>query len=223
MELAWGGKVLLKVLTMKRNCAFLFISFYLLSGTVFAIKPKADYINTPKDFGIPYVETTIKSDAATLLTWYLAQPEKATAPTMIMCNADYGNMSYQLRTAAALYGLGYNVVLFDYRGFGHSSPFAIDTNQLYYNEFVSDFFTVCSYYYAQSKRPLLVYGQSMGTIVATLGLAKSAELKDSKFIYESFIEDLTHTTAVLKQMKNRTFTLPPNYTEYNNAVHSLKN
>ena len=46
-------------------------------------------------------------------------------PTIIVCNGDVGNMSYfQLYLAKSRTSRGFNVVTFDWRGFGKSSPFA---------------------------------------------------------------------------------------------------
>lgn len=50
--------------------------------------------------------------------------------TMVLAGTDSGNMSSFLFQARALAAAGYQVLLFDYRGFGHSQAFAIDQNQL---------------------------------------------------------------------------------------------
>ena len=52
-------------------------------------------------------------------------------PTLIICNGDAGNMSYQQISLAYLYAAnGFNVVTFDWRGFGESSEFEMDTDYL---------------------------------------------------------------------------------------------
>lgn len=198
---------------------FLLLATYALHGS--ALKPKKDYINTPKDFSIPYTEQKVKSGNATLVTWYMPNVKLHAAPTVIMCNSDYGNMSYLLKTAAGLYKEGYNIVLFDYRGFGQSSPFQVDSNQLYYDEYCDDLMAVYNYYTAKTKAPVYLYGQSMGTIVSTICMAKNKALAGTKFIFEAFIEDLDNAVGLLENLKNRTFTLPPSHSNYNNYVRQL--
>ena len=59
-----------------------------------------------------------------------------------------------------LYGI--DVWLYDYRGFGASSDFSIERNQLFHTEFVSDLSAVSNYvYYRTGKVPYLM-GISMG-------------------------------------------------------------
>lgn len=61
-------------------------------------------------------------------------------PTIIVCNGDAGNMSYfQLYLAKSWTSRGFNVVTFDWRGFGKSSPFAMDRNYLCYTEMLEDY------------------------------------------------------------------------------------
>jgi pimeloyl-ACP methyl ester carboxylesterase len=205
-----------------RKSILLVCSLLLISYSGFALKPKTAYINTPKDFGIPYSEQKIPAAGATLNSWLLQQPKNTKAPSILMCNSDYGNMSYLLESAAQFYKMGFNVILFDYRGFGSSSAFRVDSNQLYYDEFVQDFTAVARYYQSKVSGPIIVYGQSMGTIVATIALSNTKDFGANKFLFESFIESLDHSVAVLKAMKHRNFSLPKSAARYNACVQSLK-
>lgn len=206
---------------MKNKFLLLLLFLAAFALEVSALKPKKDYINTPKDFGIPYTEQKVKSGNATIVTWNMLKVKALSAPTIIMCNSDYGNMSYLLKTAAGLYKEGYNIVLFDYRGFGQSSAFQVDSNQLYYDEYCDDLIAVYKYCTAKTKAPVYLYGQSMGTIVSTICMARNKELSGAKFIFEAFIEDLDNAVGLLKNLKNRTFKLPASHSNYNNYVRQL--
>ncbi|RZK58341.1 MAG: alpha/beta fold hydrolase, partial [Hymenobacter sp.] len=77
-----------------------------------------------------------------------------------------GNMASSIFPAAALAAQGYQVLLFDYRGFGHSDAFAINQNYLYYPEFTTDLRTALAEARRQSPRHRVgVLGFSMGTIM----------------------------------------------------------
>ena len=77
----------------------------------------------------------------------------------MVVNAGYSILSH----------VGFTVVMFDYRGFGESDSFNIDTKMLYYNEFATDLTAVIQF--AKNKYPKNktgVWAFSMGTIIATL-------------------------------------------------------
>ena len=61
-------------------------------------------------------------------------------PTLVICNGDAGNMSYQQIDLAMIYAAcGFNVVTFDWRGFGASSEFEMDDDYLCYTEMLEDY------------------------------------------------------------------------------------
>jgi pimeloyl-ACP methyl ester carboxylesterase len=77
-------------------------------------------------------------------------------------------MASNLFTAATLAQAGYRVLLFDYRGFGHSDAFAINQNYLYYPEFATD--TRAALAEARRRSPgqrVGLMGFSMGSLVGS--------------------------------------------------------
>ena len=126
-----------------------------------AIIPDTVYIRKPESMGLIYKNLeVITNDGYKIETWFFpAQnppseselrnpnenrrtheaPGEAKRPTIIICNGDAGNMSYfQLYLAKNWTSRGFNVVTFDWRGFGKSSPFAMDRNYLCYTEMLED-------------------------------------------------------------------------------------
>lgn len=59
--------------------------------------------------------------------------------TIVVCLADAGNMQYLIFYAYHLCTQGFNVLTFDWRGFGESSDWLIDQDQLSYTEFLLDY------------------------------------------------------------------------------------
>ena len=187
-----------------------------------AIKPLKEYRSTPDAHGISYTEQTVKAGRADITTWLLPQKDTTVKKTIILCNSDYGNMSYALHHAKKLYDCGFNVILFDYRGFGQSSPFAIDTNRLFYEEYSEDFLAVYSFYKNVQGLHPLVYASSMGTIIATIAYEKQPVLFTQPFIFDSFIESLDYSLSHFTKLKSRPFSAPFDDSEYVHYIDQLK-
>ncbi len=130
---------------MNRKICFV-VTLLLWGGLLplLAILPDTTYVQRPESFGLMYRELPVRTaDGYDLAAWFFPAQEaltdeewKATKgvrsykpldgmprPTIIICNGDAGNMSYfQLPLAYAWTGMGFNVVTFDWRGFGASTP-----------------------------------------------------------------------------------------------------
>lgn len=124
-----------------------------------AIIPDRNYIRLPQDAGLIYRKLDVTTgDGFRIETWfYPAQdfPEENSGrqdmlpyrtidedkrPTLIICNGDAGNMSYQQIDLAMIYAAcGFNVVTFDWRGFGASSEFEMNQDYLCYTEMLEDY------------------------------------------------------------------------------------
>jgi pimeloyl-ACP methyl ester carboxylesterase len=131
-----------------------------------ALRPEKKYVVTPESYGLIYKNLKVKtSDGYIINTWFLPAQDllsvdefhnlkalkqnrkyelkyEVRKPTIIICDGDSGNMSYQLAHAERWVEKGFNVVLFDWRGFGESSDFDINNDNLFYNEFLIDYLAV---------------------------------------------------------------------------------
>ncbi len=84
-----------------------------------ALNPFDTIIATPSEYGYASDEVEFKNALGiTLRGWYFTQ-EKA-APTILVCVGNTGNISYSLPYAALLADAGFEVLIFDYQGFGLS-------------------------------------------------------------------------------------------------------
>ncbi|MBK8500788.1 MAG: alpha/beta hydrolase [Saprospiraceae bacterium] len=66
------------------------------------------------------------------------------------------------------------MVSFDYRGFGDSTDFDYNPNNVYHSEYVTDFATVLTWTKTTLRTDEIgVFGLSMGTLIANLGYQES--------------------------------------------------
>ena len=127
---------------MKNNLLILTLIFTLSFSLSFGMKPEKKYLGTPKQYGFIHREIKVKTiDNFTINTWHISPNLKGKKNiTVVLLGGDSGNMSYSLSVALHLADKGYNVVTFDYRGFGQSQDFKVDTTTLlFHNEFLLDF------------------------------------------------------------------------------------
>lgn len=151
------------------TCSYLkFLILVFICNNIFAIDPKKDYIKTPKDFNIEFTEIFINNKDNKLCVW-VCKPEIKSKKNIILVYGDYGNMSYYLEYIKLYIELGYNVISFDYRGFGKSSEFLTEKNVLFYEEYSSDLRRVIQF--CQNDLPfqeLGIVSLSMGTIITAI-------------------------------------------------------
>ena len=140
-----------------------------------ALNPSREYARRPDLFDIQYEEARIRTDDGYELNTWIMQPTTSVrkTTTVLLVGSDAGNMADLLPYAHQLLTEGYPVVSFDYRGFGDSSEFAVDTNYLYHREFITDFVTVLEGVqttYAPDRIGVMAF--SMGTLIAAAGYAR---------------------------------------------------
>ncbi|MHC4065545.1 MAG: alpha/beta hydrolase [Planctomycetota bacterium] len=81
--------------------------------------PSRDCHATPADLGLEFEDLTLTTaDGLKIAAWYIPSP--APAGTILFCHGNAGNNSDRLVTIRILRSLGYDVLIFDYRGYGRS-------------------------------------------------------------------------------------------------------
>jgi predicted alpha/beta-fold hydrolase len=183
------------------------IFFMLFSGFTFAINPKKEYISTPSKYSIEYKEVFINNNGVQIYAW-ISEPKeiiKNNAKTIILAYGDYGNMSYYLPYIDFYTKLGFMVISFDYRGFGKSSPFLIDPNELFYNEFALDLENVISYCKKDLKiQDIGIVSLSMGTIMTSIAIQNE---RTQFVIAEGCVYDTNSIVNRLKTIKQKEVTV----------------
>jgi predicted alpha/beta hydrolase len=199
------------------------ILFTLLIQVCYGIKPDSTYHSTPDSLGLNYYTNRILTtdDKAELNSWLIkADANIENGITLILCYGDAGNMSYWLNQAGILSQVGYNVLMFDYRGFGNSSSFTINPDQLYYDEFATDLESVISWAKNNLQYENLgIISFSMGTIMSTIALQTE---KVDFLIGEGFVLDPIEIKNKILKFKGKEITLPKSSEIYLQMVSNLK-
>jgi uncharacterized protein len=113
-----------------------------VSANAFALKPSRKYSIMPDKYGMKYKEEKLKTpDGAEINTWYFECPKKSVNSIIISDDGD-GNMADNLELINQFLSNGYNVLAYDYRGYGASSDFTIEPNMYIYSQFIIDLNTV---------------------------------------------------------------------------------
>jgi len=164
------GKVTLmtRFLTLLTLVALPFLAVRFLEGRAifFPVKPLAAL---PSAYGLRfedvYFETT---DRQKLNAWYL--PGREGAKVFLFCHGNAGNISHRIEKLAFLNGLGYGVLILDYRGYGNSE--GRPGEQGFYRD------AEAAYDYLRSRgvppERITGYGESIGgSVVAHLATRRS--------------------------------------------------
>lgn len=134
-------------------------------------------------------------------------------PTIVVCMGDAGNMADLIFYAYHLCTRGFNVLTFDWRGFGESSDWPIDQDQLSYAEFLTDYDAAIEWV---KNRPEVdsakigVFGCSTG---AYLSFAMAAKRRDiAAFAGRALMTSFKDLLSVIGPLDpKRHFKAPPEY------------
>ena len=85
--------------------------------------PSRDFSTHPGSYGVKYEDVSFQAEDKTKLQgwWLPARYKTAESTTILFFNGNAGNISHRLEKAMILHRLGFNLFLFDYRGYGRSS------------------------------------------------------------------------------------------------------
>ena len=211
-----------------KSFVILLIALFSGIGNCHAIIPDTVYIRKPESMGLIYKNLeVITNDGYKIETWFfpaqspLSEGElrdlngnrrtyetqdETKRPTIIVCNGDAGNMSYfQLYLAKSWTSRGFNVVTFDWRGFGISSPFAMDRNYLCYTEMLEDYRAVVRTTSEQEEvlnGAIAVVGWSTGAYLSMI-TAYTDDLVNA-FVGRSLPTDFDDFIPLVMKYKNKT-------------------
>jgi fermentation-respiration switch protein FrsA (DUF1100 family) len=75
---------------------------------------------TPADIGIPFESVSLQTaDGKRLAAWWI--PSQSPRGTLLFCHGNAGNIADRLDSIRIFNGLGLNLFIFDYRGYGKSN------------------------------------------------------------------------------------------------------
>ena len=187
----------------------LFISVILISFSAFTLNPSREYAVRPSDYGLDYEEVSIQStDNIMLKGWYFKTKEISYKMIILSDDGD-GNMADLIEIATNFVSLGYNVLTYDYRGYGESDDFDINTKFYIYSQFEKDLNAVIDYArkHHSKNRNLSLYGQGIGASMSlAIGAVRCSEI--SKIIADSPYSNLDDVQKAIKTVSGEEVLLP---------------
>lgn len=147
----------------------------------FIYYPEWAWWATPEVFGLIYETVAFTAKDGTLLHgWFFPHPQPIVS--MLFCHGNAGNISHRLENVQLLVNAGFQVFLFDYRGYGRSQGnpseggLALDADAAWAH---------LRERAGSDGAPLVIFGRSLGGAVA-IQLATHAEKADALIIESSF-------------------------------------
>lgn len=160
--------------------------------------PEPELVKNPALQALEPQDVAIPTEAKLSLHGWIFEPKKARkdAPLVVFFHGNAGNVSYNTPAFSWLVEAGYPLLTVDYRGYGKSpgepSPRATVEDALATLEWASQ----------QSKRPLVVIGQSLGGVISLRALQDWPHTKERVkliLIDSSFYSYQSAGRYVLKQ------------------------
>lgn len=181
-----------------------------ISVILFALKPEKEYAVTPAEFGVKYRDVTFDTkDGLTLKGWFFS-PKKKSGTCIVISNDGDGNMASMIEIASYFTSAGYNVLTYDYRGYGGSAEFKINNKFVVYPQFAKDLDAAVSYAHkSMDITRVFLYGKGIG---AALSIGACSGRRDvQKVIADSPYSDLNSYQKALKDVKNEDVMIPLAY------------
>jgi|AntAceMinimDraft_17_1070374.scaffolds.fasta_scaffold02133_6 hypothetical protein len=186
------------------------ILLVLINTYVFALNPSKEYPVRPDEYGMDYKEVTINTeDSLQLKAWFFKSPNTS-YKIMILSDDGNGNMADLIEIASYFLTLNYNVLTYDYRGYGESSDFKINKNFYIYSQFEKDISAAINY--VKKDHPdmpqISLYGTGIG---AALSICAGINKKIEKIIADSPYITLIEIQKKLKEKKFLDVRMPIGY------------
>jgi hypothetical protein len=144
------------------------LAFFSLSGcTSFFFNPGKERVNDPEIARYAPEEVRFKSGDGTVLTGWYFKAEGDEQGTILVCHGNVENMSTHAKLDLWLIDAGYNVFIFDYRGYGASEGIP-DVKGLHL-----DAEAALKTLAARTDGRIITFGKSLGGAVAVYTLAHS--------------------------------------------------
>lgn len=121
-----------------------------------ALNPSRVYKQRPEKYLAIDVKT---SDGTTLKAWHF---KRNTNRLVLIAHDGEGNMADHINRANMFLNNGFDVIMFDYRGFGESSDFEIDNNMYIYPHFTDDMEAMIDYCRSNIQKEFSMYGFGIG-------------------------------------------------------------
>jgi alpha-beta hydrolase superfamily lysophospholipase len=170
---------------MLLNIIIILAGTYLLLGAIlyflqskFVFNPRHHLFATPNNFGINFEEVWLQTeDDVKIHAWFI--PAAGAKYTVLFCHGNGGCLSHRVETIELYHKLGYNFLIFDYRGYGLSQGKISERGLFADAEAAWQYLTK-----TKNIKPenIVIIGRSLGAAVAT---RLAGEKHPAKLICES--------------------------------------
>jgi uncharacterized protein len=124
--------------------------------------PDRTMIQSPKDWNLEYEDTWCETaDQVRIHAWLV--PAENSDALILFCHGNAGNISHRLDNVSRLHAIGLSVLIFDYRGYGHSEGRITEKGLYLDSEAAHD---AARKYADQNKLKLIIFGRSLGGVAA---------------------------------------------------------
>ena len=215
-----------------------------VAASLFSLLPSREYRRHPDDFGLIHKSLdVVTSDSLRIVAWFFPAQQMPTRETMIkarkegvlpeyraeespqltiiVANGDAGNMGDQINFVVGFCPLGYNVVLFDWRGFGDSDAWDTDRDRLSYREYIDDYLAALDAVFEQGEvdtTRVVLYGGSTGAYLSFA--AAQMDRRVAVCVLRALITSFDDVLPILRTKKpDRDLKAPENYPEKLLPVH----
>lgn len=187
--------------------SLLVAAFLTVAISAAALNPSKEYAVKPEKYGMTYKEERIATkDGAMLNAWFFELPTKTTNWMVISGSGD-GNMADNIELVGNFLSAGWNVITYDYRGFGASSEFPIDPDTYIYPQFLNDLNAVLDH--LRKSRAITrfdLYGQNIGAGIS-LGVGAN-RIETRKIIADGPWTGLESMKKKLKEKRGKDVIIP---------------
>ncbi|NOZ08543.1 MAG: alpha/beta hydrolase [FCB group bacterium] len=147
----------------------------------YVFSPQTKLTRYPDLLGLKYEDVELKTDDhVTLNGWYL--PNENSNRVILYCHGNAGNISDRLDHLKLFHDLGFNIFIFDYRGFGKSTGRITERGTYYDAAMAWQYLRLVRNFKSEN---IIIYGRSLGASVAAWLAAQqnpSALIIESAFI-----------------------------------------
>jgi hypothetical protein len=128
----------------------------------FIYYPDPNWMLTPSRLGLEAEEVHLAPETGVQLhAWFFSRPDPLAS--LLFCHGNAGNVSHRLENVFHLLQTGFQVLLFDYRGYGHST--GQPSEKGLYRDAVSAWTHLVERADTESA-PRIIFGRSLGGAVA---------------------------------------------------------
>lgn len=176
----------------------------------YSLEPSREYKVSPEKYGMTYKKEMIPTkDGVNLNAWFFETSKKTTNWVIISGSGD-GNMADDIEICGQFLSAGWNVCMYDYRGYGASDNFPIDPDTYIYPQFINDLNAVADY--LRKSRAITkfdLYGKKIG---AGLSLGVGSNRPETrKIIADGSWTGLEQMKKKFKDVKQKDIIIPFGY------------